>query len=223
MKRKDRRKKKSKRESENKSKRKRGSHRDTEKRGDWRCADWNKRSLCSPPAPLTEIVSVCMRARTEEGDSGTERNPSTRDRLRDWEGDALIIFYPPPPWKRGFMWRGRREEGNSHQDISNLIFLKVKLWHLFPSFHWTHSRMWCMCVFVLKNDGNSGMHEEACPDRKTATQRRSYSRLPLSHSVHVQNTGKLSANPQFGCIIGILHSFTHISNPYPILTSFWIF
>lgn len=39
----------------------------------------------SPAAPLTEIVSVCVRARKEEGDVVIERNQCTGDWLRERE------------------------------------------------------------------------------------------------------------------------------------------
>jgi len=46
----------------------------------------------------------------------------------------------------------------------------AKMWHIYlpPS---TGNTAQCVCVCVLKYDGNSEMHEEACPDRKRTTQR----------------------------------------------------
>lgn len=64
-----------------------------------------------------------------------------------------------------------------------------------------------MYVFVLKNDGNSGMCEAACPDRKGTTRRRSH--LPrLFLALCVQNTQKILLQTK---TMGLNRKVTHFS------------
>lgn len=115
-----------------------------------------------------------------------------REREREWCSDkfftlrvCLVSEGKRPP----NINRIGQTEGKSQRFYGRLKKKTQNVTHLFPSLFLSFpgKRRY---VYVLKNDGNSGMREAACPDRKKTTWRRSHSHLPQSPSLSlcVQNT-----------------------------------